>query len=47
VASVIVGPVVVLLGNLVGLTLDPLFIGIAACLVIMLVGMALSKKKAA
>jgi SSS family solute:Na+ symporter len=47
VASVVVGPVVVLLGNLVDLAIDPLFIGIAACLVIMLIGVATGKKKLA
>jgi SSS family solute:Na+ symporter len=45
VASVIVGPVVVLVGNLLPLPIDSLFIGILACLIIMLVGLAVSLKK--
>lgn len=38
-ASVIMGPVAVIAGNLIGLPFDPLFLGVAVCLVIMLVGL--------
>jgi SSS family solute:Na+ symporter len=44
-ASVIVGPVVVLVGNVLPLPIDSLFIGIIACLIIMLIGLAASPKK--
>jgi hypothetical protein len=37
--------VVVLVGNVLPLPIDSLFIGILACLIIMLVGLAVSPKK--
>ena len=39
VASIIVGPIAVLAGKLMGLPFDPLFFGMAICLVIMLAGL--------
>ena len=44
VAAIIVGPVAVLIGNFMSLPFDPLFIGIAVAILLILVG-ALAKKK--
>lgn len=43
-ASVIAGPVAVLAGKLLGLPFDPLFLGMAVCLVIMAAGLVSGKK---
>ena len=44
-ASVIAGPIAVLAGNFLPLPFDPLFLGMAVCLVIMAVGLAAGKQK--
>lgn len=43
-AAIIAGPLAVLIGKFAGVTFDPLFIGIAASLVICLLGAAMKKK---
>ncbi len=44
-ASVIAGPIAVLAGNFLPLPFDPLFLGMAVCLVIMAVGLAAGKRE--
>ena len=43
-AAIVAGPVAVLIGNLVGLPFDPLFIGIAVALLLVAMGMVFHKK---
>ena len=44
VAAIIAGPVFVLIGNLIGLPFDPLFLGLAVALVLVLCGAGVKKK---
>lgn len=45
-AAIIAGPIAVLAGNFLGLPFDPLFLGMAVCLVIMALGYAAGRKAA-
>ena len=44
IAAIIAGPVFVLIGNLIGLPFDPLFLGLAVALILVLIGAAVKKK---
>ena len=44
IAAIVAGPVFVLVGNLIGLPFDPLFLGLAVALILVLIGAAVKKK---